>query len=78
MHVFRRHEPDVWEALVGSAIKMDQVHTRRDFFELGLDGGSEGANLSGWAAPEDEAVAGVDISRGDGWVNSAEENAIED
>lgn len=55
-----------------------EVRTRRDFFEFGLDGGGEGADVRGWAAPEDEAVAGVDVAWGDGRVDAAEEDAIED
>jgi hypothetical protein len=31
-----------------------------------------------WAAPEDEAVAGVDIAWGYRWIDAAEENAVED
>lgn len=55
-----------------------EVRTGRDFLELGLDGGGEGADMGGWAAPEDEAVAGVDVAGGDGGVDAAEEYAIED
>jgi hypothetical protein len=32
----------------------------------------------GWTAPEDEAVAGVDVAGGDGGVDAAEEDAVED
>lgn len=43
-----------------------------------MDGGGEGADVGGWTAPEDEAVAGVDVAGGDGGVDAAEEDAVED